>query len=83
MQRERRAEESKVEETEEWRQDRGEMTEHRRQFINTGHLDVTDKLIAGLWSMLKESRLLQKLPSEKTHLERTEYLAPLESAKVD
>lgn len=69
MQWERRTEESKVGQTEEWRQDRGEMAQHRRQFINTGHLDVMEKLTVGLWSMLKESRLLQKLPSEKICLE--------------
>jgi len=81
LQQERRAEESKVEQAGEWRQDRGEMAEHRRQLINSGHLDVMGKLTTGLWSTLKAS--VQKMPSEKTCLESIECLAPLESVKVD
>lgn len=52
-------------------------------FTNAGHLGVTEKLTMGLWSMMKESGLLQKLPSEKSCLESIECVTPLESAKVD
>lgn len=59
------------------------MLEDIKQFITIGQLDVMEKLTVGLWSMLKESSLLQKLPSEKTCRESFECVTPLESAEVD